>query len=436
VGSTKATSIAANGREEPPRVPANLVRAELERILHSPPFRGSHRSQDFLRYVVEKALASQFAELKERHIAVDLFGRPADANLAEDTIVRVSAREVRRRLEQYYSSPEGAAAEWQIHLPPGSYVPEFRHSERRAEPPPAPEPTNSASSPVKAAWSPGMLRRRWWLLPVMAVLALAAFAAWRRTAASPEESASRQFWQPLLSAGEEVLIGVPHPIVFHPSVRATRESAKRLPPQEIPLQRSLALRPDELTGSDFVEVRDQYVAFGDLIAASNLQAFFALEGKRVKLRLASKVDLADLKETPSVQIGAYTNRWTLELSRNARFRFRYTEDGRACIVDTTSPGKQWALPVLTSDGTSDLDYLLITRLLAGSSGQPAILVAGLKQFGTGAGGQLLTDPQQLGQILRGIQDGRWRASNLQMVLEMRVIGNTPSPPHLVAWHVW
>jgi hypothetical protein len=343
---------------------------------------------------------------------------------------------VRRRLEQYYSSPEGAAAEWQIHLPPGSYVPEFRHSERPAEPPTAPKPLISQSSPVKAAWNPHLLRRRWWLLPVIAVLALAAFAAWRRTTASPEESASRQFWQPLLSAGEEVLIGVPHPIVFHPSVRATRESAKRLPPQEIPLQRSLALRPEELTGSDFVEVQDQYVAFGDLVASSSLQAFFALEGKRVKLRLAGKVDLADLKETPSVQIGAYTNRWTLELSRNARFRFRYTEDGRACIVDTASPGRQWALPVLTSDGTSDLDYLLITRLLAGSSGQPAILVAGLKQFGTGAGGQLLTDPQQLGGILRGIEDRRWRSSNLQLVLEMRVIGNTPSPPHLVAWHVW
>jgi hypothetical protein len=91
VGSTKETSIAPNGREEP-RVPSDLVRAELDRILHSPPFRGSHRSQDFLRYVVEKALASQLTDLKERHIAVDLFGRPADANLAEDTIVRVSAR--------------------------------------------------------------------------------------------------------------------------------------------------------------------------------------------------------------------------------------------------------------------------------------------------------------------------------------------------------
>lgn len=435
MGSAKPTSIAPNGREEI-RVPAELVRAELQRILQSPAFRGSHRSQDFLRYVVEKALASQLTELKERHIAVDLFGRPADANLAEDTIVRVSAREVRRRLEQYYSSPEGAGTEWQIHLPAGSYVPEFRHIQRPPEASQLPEDNASAPLPLKAGRHPGMLRRRWWLLPVAGIMALAGFAAWRHNTSSAEASAADRFWQPVLSAGQEVLIGVPHPIVFHPSIRVSRESAKRQLPLDIPLQRPLALRPDELTGSDFVEVQDQYVAFGDLIAASNLQGFFALEGKRVKLRLASKVDLADLKETPSVQIGAYTNRWTLELSRNTRFRFRYTEDGRACIEDTASPGKQWALPVLTSDGTSDLDYLLITRLLSGSSGQPAILVAGLKQFGTGAGGQLLAETQQLGTILLRIGDGRWSASNLQLLLEMRVIGNTPSPPHLVAWHIW
>jgi hypothetical protein len=241
----------------------------------------------------------------------------------------------------------------------------------------------------------------------------------------------------VLGAGsEEILIGVPHPIVFHPSVRASRESAKRQPPQELPLQRPLALRPEELSGSDFVEVRDQYVAFGDLLAASSLHTMLTSKGKRVRMRLASKIDLADLKETPSVQIGAYTNRWTLELSRNLRFRFDYREDGRACIVDTATPGRYWALPALTSDGTSEQDYLLITRLVAGGSGRPAVLVAGLKQFGTGAGGQLLSDAQHLGEILHAIGDERWIDSNLQLVLEMRVIGNTPSPPHLVAWHIW
>lgn len=436
MGTLRADPAAPQGNADS-AVPEEKIRAELNRVVESPAFRGSHRSQDFLRYVVERALAGQPSELKERHIAVHLFGRPADANLAEDTIVRVSAREVRRRLEQYYATAEGTASEVQIHLPAGSYVPEFRPVARGIEAADHPAAGSSADvgpmggDPQRRTW-----RRLWWMLAAAVIAASSGGLAWREVGRNPAERASNEFWRPVLSDGAEVLIGVPHPIVFHPSVRATRESAKRQPPLDIPLQRPLALRPEELSGSDFVEVQDQYVAFGDLLAASNLQAMLQSQGKRVRMRLASKIDLADLKESPSIQIGAYTNKWTLELIRNLRFRFDYMPDGRACIVDTANAGRLWALPALTSDGTSEQDYLLITRLVSGGSGQPAVLVAGLKQFGTGAGGQLLADAQRLGEILRATGNDQWPETNLQLVLEMRVIGNTPSPPHLIAWHIW
>ena len=46
----------------------------------------------------------------------------------EDTIVRVGAREVRKRLAQYYVTSEGSASSILIELPPGSYAPEFRYA--------------------------------------------------------------------------------------------------------------------------------------------------------------------------------------------------------------------------------------------------------------------------------------------------------------------
>lgn len=66
----------------------------------------------------------------------------------------------------------------------------------------------------------------------------------------------------------------------------------------------------------------------------------------------------------------------------------------------------------------------------------AALVAGLKQFGTGAGGELLSNPLRFGAVLRSLENARWRNANLQLVLEAGVIGNTPTAPKLVAWHVW
>src|SRR5579871_2587409 len=77
------------------------IREELDRILASPEFRTSKRSQEFLRYVVEHTLQGESDLLKERTIGVDVFGRPADYDPSDDATVRVRAGEVRKRLGLY-----------------------------------------------------------------------------------------------------------------------------------------------------------------------------------------------------------------------------------------------------------------------------------------------------------------------------------------------
>ena len=101
-----------------------LVRQCLEKILQSPYFRASSRSKQFLRFVVEKKLEGREEEIKERTIGIELFGRIADFETSGDSIVRVNATDVRRRLGQYYQV-SGDPDPVQILLPPGTYVPEF-----------------------------------------------------------------------------------------------------------------------------------------------------------------------------------------------------------------------------------------------------------------------------------------------------------------------
>src|SRR3954465_3171947 len=113
----------ATGVGDPPSPPETRtpqpddIRRQLRVILTSPAFLGSKRSQQFLEYVCEKSLHGQGSSLKERTIAIEVFGRQPESDLGEDTIVRVSAREVRKRLAQYYSSPE--ATDLRIELPSG-----------------------------------------------------------------------------------------------------------------------------------------------------------------------------------------------------------------------------------------------------------------------------------------------------------------------------
>ena len=121
----------ANGVQVP--LLQERVREELDRVLGSHEFRASKRSQDFLRYVVEHALAGQASVLKERTIGIDVFGRPASYDPSDDATVRVKAGEVRKRLGLYYSGV-GAPDPVRIEFPPGTYVPEFHF----APPPPPP----------------------------------------------------------------------------------------------------------------------------------------------------------------------------------------------------------------------------------------------------------------------------------------------------------
>jgi hypothetical protein len=409
------------------RVPtAEDIRRQLRAILTSPAFLASKRSQQFLEYVCEKSLNGEAGFLKERTIAVEVFGRQPESDLGEDTIVRVSAREVRKRLAQYYSSAE--AGDLRIDLPSGAYAPDFHYAV--APGPTEPVPAPIAPPPVPAVEPPTPRRTLRWLLVGVPLLALIA-AALLLYRGEPNARAFQNFWEPVLTAPEPLLVAVAHPIVYHAGGRAQKLSEERLPPQANPVQRPIQVAPEQLNGNDFVPVFNQYVGFGDMVVATEVSSMLAARSKTVRLRLASNVDFADLRRQPALLIGAITNRWTMELQQAWRYRFDYTPGTKTVI---SGDGRQWSIPSKDDGSTLD-DYLMICRIRSDSTGGLVLVAAGLKQFGTEAAGRLLADPDQLGPILRKLPSG-WQSKNLQLVLHARVIGNTPAQPEVVAANVW
>src|SRR4029453_4731891 len=57
---------------------------------------------------------------KETEIAIDVFGRDASFNSAEESLVRVAVRALRRRLNDYYTGP-GQHEAMQFVIPKGGY---------------------------------------------------------------------------------------------------------------------------------------------------------------------------------------------------------------------------------------------------------------------------------------------------------------------------
>ncbi len=431
-GETGASSLRPIPDREGPK--PEEVQSQLRVILASPHFHASKRCQQFLEYVCEKSLAGKAGDLKERTVAIDVFGRPPQSELAEDTIVRVGAREVRKRLAQFYVSPEGVASRVKIDLPAGSYAPEFHYV--------APLIETEVVPPVSAPATLAPVRRRPALLIAGIVLVLVALIVGllRLTGIAHKPDILTKFWQPVFASNEPLLVGVAQPLVYHPSLRALKLNESRLPPSEIPMQRPLQLSPKELDGSDLIPVPDQYVGYGDMVAANQITAMLARRGKSVRLRFASTISFADLRQTPVLLVGAITNHWTMEFQPGWRFQFTFHPASSSVIVDTAdkpAPGeaqRQWSVPA-KGDGSATEDYVLICRLKNASTGGFIVVVAGVKQFGTEAAGRVVTDPDQLALVVHDLPAG-WENKNLQVVLHVRVIGNTPAQPDVAASYVW
>src|ERR1700733_12649769 len=148
------------------------VREQLKRLLAHQLFTNSKRYPVLLAYTVEQTLLGNASELKERTIGIEAFGREPSYDVNLDPVVRTTAAEVRKRLIQYYYSPEHAG-ELIVEMPLGSYVPTFREpvvvprpaaAVEAAVTEQAPPPLSHAlGNPPAAAEepAPGQNRRRW-----------------------------------------------------------------------------------------------------------------------------------------------------------------------------------------------------------------------------------------------------------------------------------
>src|SRR5438105_1189614 len=114
-----------------------LDRTHLEKILSSAGFARNDRLTGFLRFVVNQELSGRGDDLKESVIGVEYFGRPADYDVRQDSVVRNEAGKLRARLAEYYVA-EGGADGLIIDLPKGGYKPAFRRIEKVTAPMPGP----------------------------------------------------------------------------------------------------------------------------------------------------------------------------------------------------------------------------------------------------------------------------------------------------------
>jgi len=99
----------------------------LQKILSSTEFNGSKIYTTYLTYLIDALESGK--ELKETTIAMEVFGKDANFNPAEDTIVRTHTYKLRKKLEIYYYK-EGREDKYRLRIPKGHYNVKFVPAKR------------------------------------------------------------------------------------------------------------------------------------------------------------------------------------------------------------------------------------------------------------------------------------------------------------------
>ncbi|HTZ73422.1 MAG TPA: hypothetical protein VMB47_05855 [Candidatus Aquilonibacter sp.] len=382
---------------------ALAVREQLERVTASAAFRNSKRYPDFLRYTVEHTLTGETENIKERVLGIEIFRRDPDYDTNSDPVVRMTAAEVRKRLDQYYRV-RGHEHEIRIEYPRGSYVPEF------VWPRPAP-PAELPPLQIEVASKHGPPRQE--LLYVVLACVVAGSVLW--AAIARRQNALDRFWAPIFDSKATVLLCIPDMSIM------VRDAEKA--------------RPQNPTGTIFGDAlsrlpigfqRDE-VSFVDAYTVMSVASALTRRGRNFRLFHTEDATLDDLKQGPAVLIGGTNNPWINQVS--STLRFSLAKDGPLdYISDRQSPAsRQWA--ITWQNPTTD--YAIVSRVFNTTAGQPVVIAAGVHRTGTEAAGECLSDPACFAQAEK-LAPGDWAHANVQFIIQTQVVNEVPGTPNVVA----
>jgi len=392
------------------RAEKDAVLQQLERLLENPHFHKSKRFPAFLRFVVTEALAGRAERLKERTLGTEVFGKDASYDTTEDPIVRVTAGEIRKRIAQYYQE-SGHEKELRVLLPPGSYIPHFYAAEEFApavpdvaDPPDVretslPELSRSKRSPRLYA---GLL----------VSLILAGAVAWRVLRPTPIDV----FWAPFFKSPDPILVCVADQNQYS----------------------SIVLR-DAADPRHQTTLNDRMVAviIDDISPLENIAGILHAHGRTLRVQGESATSFSDLRQGPSVFIGAFDNGWTLRFTAPLRYHFANNQEmSEFWVEDRERPGRrEWLLDRSQQASGTYKDFAIVTRALDPNTGRYVVVAAGIARGGTIASGEFLVDPAHMEELMH-VAPKDWEHKNMEIVIETQVIDGRSGPPRIATVYVW
>ncbi len=431
-----------------------LLRRALDEITKGAAFKGSHRSAQFLEYVVHQSALGHLDALKERVIGVELFGRVPSYDTGEDAVVRVTASDVRKRLLQHYSG-NGNTSEFRIMLPPGKYVPELvrdtSHRDKDLTETAVAEPAKeraavAVSTPAPAIGQQETQSHHWrlWVLPLLGTVALIcgivlSGIGLRRRLPSPDIP-SRAPWGAMFSGAHPVLIVASDPNIEeiqrigktsvtlsdYANQHYLPQNAVSLPSEQVAFMKDI-LRGDKISTFD-----------GEIIAG--LASLIPRIQSRPAVKGARDIRVQDLETNGNlIFLGSpRSNPWTSMYDPLLDFRFAFDERTRREFIQDVHPGKGEKNVYIPSAGGFDTgdSYATISFFQnPGHTGQ-ILMIAGANGEGTEAAGSLVTDPTRWDSLVNSCNLPKTPSGvPVQLLLHLGTLAGSASDVQVVSCHV-
>jgi hypothetical protein len=435
----------------------------VEEVLHGEAFRGSQRSGQFLRYIIDQSIAGHCDELKERLIGIELFGRSPTYDTGEDAIVRVTASDVRRRLLQHYGA-HGAAAGFRIRLPLGSYIPEIARDlavkanaseDKKVEVLPKDAIVSLVPLPIltkeqgavpieeekrpKQSWI-----RKFWTRRMMvaaccvAIAVVAVFAVRFATRATREESDS--LWGALFGfqSNTKLITSDPNIVEIQSLTGQTVTLSDYANQRYIPHPEKVT--PQLVNFSTDILRGDKAAAVDTGVAVNVAEWMDVAKAGRLTVQSARELRFADLlKDGNFILLGSpRSNPWALFYNEHLDFRFVFDQSSGQEIVEDVHPHRgEPSQYVPTAKGFATGQSFAVASYLRNPDHQGhVLLIAGADAEGTEAVDELMTNSAELSAAMSrcGLPLSA-PVPNFQLLLRLSTMAGSPAHSDVIACHI-
>jgi hypothetical protein len=370
-----------------------------QRIVDSPQFNKSPRLANFLLYIVAKTIEGRQSEVTEQQIGVQVFGRPPGYRTVDDNIVRSYARQLRKRLSEYFAA-EGIGHPLRIEIPLGGYLPAFP---MLAQLPQAQsKPILIERKPAQPAIVP---RRHWrhWLAGLSLLAAYSAALIWltsvvlaRTLHQAPEPS--RPLWAAILQGTGNTYIVPPDA-----GLNLVEDLSRRQMPLADYLRGGYLDLP--LPGVDAHSQTDlrtqQLTSFMNLQLVASLAGLFEYNPAHVFLRFPRDLRVDDLKSANAVIIGSScSNPWASLAEKTTNFQIHCSPGMEGATIVNLKPQPGEAASYFSHWNEPTHETYAVISFVPNLSGYGHLLfLGGLDAAGTQAAGEALLRSETLAPIL-------------------------------------